>query len=73
MFLLTNPCIEITNINDPLIFCFFLLDFYVGTFLGKLCVPNIFDVRARLIVDASHVFPQSVLAVIPFIRGMVDV
>ena len=39
----------------------FLLDFYVGTFLGKLCVPNIFGVRARLIVDTSHVFLQGVL------------
>ena len=37
------------------------------------CVSNIFGSRAGFGMDASHVFPQSMLAVIHFARDVVDV
>ena len=47
--------------------------FYVGGYLGRLRVSDIFGVRAVFGADASHVFPQSVLAVIPLIGYVVDI
>ena len=37
----------------------------MGVFLHRLCKSNIFGARAVFGMDASHVFPQSVLSVIP--------
>lgn len=37
------------------------------------CVSNIFGARTDFSMDAIHVFPQSMLGIIPFIRGVVDV
>ena len=47
--------------------------FYVGASLCRLCKSNIFAVRAVFITDGCHIFPQSVLAVIPLIEGMTGV
>ena len=46
--------------------------FYVEASLCRLHVQY-FWCKGSFHMDASHVFPQSVLAVIPFIRGVVDV
>ena len=47
--------------------------FHVGAFLCRLCVSNVFDARGGFDVDASHVFPQGVLATIIWIGGVVCV
>ena len=47
--------------------------FYMGEFLCRLCVSSIFGVRAGFGMDVSHVFPQSVLAVIPLLGGVIGV
>ena len=39
----------------------------MGVFLRRLRKSNIFGARAIFGMDASHIFPQSVLAVIPLI------
>ena len=44
--------------------------FDVGVSLRRLCESNIFGARAVFGIDASHVFPQSVLSVIPLIGGV---
>lgn len=43
--------------------------FHEGTSLCRLCWSSIFGVRADFGMDASHIFPQIVLAVNPLIRG----
>ena len=43
--------------------------FYMRAFLYRLCESNIFGVRTVFGIDASHIFPQSVL--IPLIVGVV--
>ena len=48
-------------------------NFYVGASLCRLCVSNIFGARAGFGMDASHIFPLSVLAVIPLIGAVVGV
>ena len=45
----------------------------MGTSLCTLCVIIVLDVRAGFDVDTSHVFPQSVLATITLIGGVVGV
>lgn len=40
---------------------------------ASLCVINVLDVRAGFDVDTNHVFPQSVLATITLIVGVVGV
>ena len=47
--------------------------FYVGASLRSLHESNIFGVRAVFDMDACHVFPQCVLAVIPLIGGVIGV
>lgn len=47
--------------------------FYVGTSLHKLHLPNVFGARAGFDADASHLFPQDVLAAVNLIVGVVDV
>ena len=47
--------------------------FYVGAYLCTLCVSNVFGVRAGFDMDASHIFPHGVLAIITLIRGVVGV
>ena len=42
---------------------------YVGTFVYRLCVPNAFGGIAGFDMDASHIFPQGVLAAITLIGG----
>ena len=42
----------------------------MGAYQYSLCGVNIFGVRSVFSVDASHLFPQFVLALIPFIRGV---
>ena len=46
---------------------------YVGAFLCRLCMSNSFGARAGFCMDAIHVFPQSVLVIIPLIGGVVGV
>ena len=41
--------------------------FHVAAYLCRLYESNIFGARAVLGMDASHIFPQSVLVVIPLI------
>ena len=36
----------------------------------RLCKSSIFGARAIFGMDASHFFPQHVLAIIPLIRGV---
>ena len=43
--------------------------FYVGASVCRLCESNIFVVRTGFCMDASHIFPQSVLAIILLIGG----
>ena len=45
----------------------------MGASLCRLCESSIFGVRAGFGVDASHVFPQSVLPLSPLIRSMIGV
>lgn len=45
--------------------------FYMGAFLYRLCESNMFGVRIVFGTDASHIFPQSVLSIIPLIVGVV--
>ena len=45
--------------------------FYVVTHLCSLLESNIFDVRAVYSMDACHIFPQGVLALVPSDRGCV--
>lgn len=53
--------------------------FFVGVFMwghpthSVDCVSNMFSVRYGFGVDASPVFPQGVLVVVPFIRGVFGV
>ena len=47
--------------------------FYVGVSLCSLCESNIFGVRAFLSLDAYHIFPQCVLAIITLIGGVIGV
>lgn len=42
---------------------------YVGAFLYRIQVPNAFGGRAGLEVDASHAFPQDVLAATILVEG----
>ena len=44
----------------------------MGASLCRLHVPSAFGVRAEFDVDASHVFPQSVLAAITLVGGVAD-
>ena len=46
---------------------------YVGASLCRLCVSNVFGVRAGFGMDTSHIFPQGVLVSVALIRGMVGV
>ena len=43
---------------------------YVGASLYRLCVPGAFGGRAGFDVDASHIFPQCVLAAIALVVGV---
>lgn len=43
---------------------------YMGASLCSLYGVNTFGVRSVFSVDAFHLFPQFVLAVIPFIKGV---
>ena len=36
-------------------------------------MSNIFEVRAGFVINASHIFPQSVLVVSPLIGGVIGV
>lgn len=47
--------------------------FYVGASLCKMCVSNIFVARTVFCMNAIHIFPQSLLAIIPLIGGMIGV
>ena len=49
--------------------------FYVGMSLCSLHVNSLifFGVKAVFSMDACHVFPQCILAVIPLIGGVTDV
>lgn len=47
--------------------------FYLGASLCKLCESSIFGARAVFGMDASLVFLQGVLAVVPLIGGVFDV
>ena len=47
--------------------------FYMGMSLCRVCESNIFGARAGFCMDASHDFPQSVLAVIPLIGSVIGV
>ena len=42
---------------------------YVGVPLCKVCVPSAFGGRAGFDMDASHLFPQGVLAAITLLGG----
>ena len=44
--------------------------FYVGASLCRLCESEIFGVRTVFGMDASHVFPYHVLAIVPLIGGV---
>lgn len=44
------------NVGETVTYCVEgFLFFYVGAFLGRLCVPTVFGVRAGLVVNASPV------------------
>lgn len=43
------------------------------TSLSRLCVSNIFGVRAGFDLDTRHIFPQGVLATVTLIGGVVAV
>ena len=45
--------------------------FYVGVSLCSLHESNSFGARAVFSMDACHIFPQCVLAVIPLIGGVI--
>ena len=45
----------------------------MGASLCRLCEFNIFGVRVVFGMNASHIFPQSVLAVIPLIGSVIGV
>ena len=47
--------------------------FYAGASLCRLCVSNVFDVKALFDMDTSHVFPQGLLDVITLIGLVVGV
>lgn len=47
--------------------------FYVGASLCKMCVSNIFVARTVFCMYAIHIFPQSLLAIIPLIGGVIGV
>ena len=47
--------------------------FYEGASLCRPCVSSVFGMRADFGMDASHVFPQGVLAVITLIGDVVGV
>ena len=47
--------------------------FYVETPLCSLCESNIFGAKAVFGMDACHVFPQGVLALLPLIGGVIGV
>ena len=44
--------------------------FYMGASQCSLCGVNIFGLRSVFSVDAFHLFPQFVLAIIPFVSGV---
>ena len=47
--------------------------FQRGSIMCTLWESSIFGVRAGFGMDVSHVFPQSVLAVIPLLGGVIGV
>ena len=47
--------------------------FYVRTSLCRLRMSHVFHARAGFGMDTSHIFPQGVLAVIPWTGGVVGV
>lgn len=47
--------------------------FYVEVSLCRLCKSNIFDARTIFGMDASHVFPQHGLAIIPLLVVVIHV
>ena len=61
------------NLGETVICCDLEGAFYVGASLCRLCVPSVFGARVEFDVDASHIFPQSVLATITLIGSVVDV
>ena len=60
--------------TEKVIYCGLEGVFYVGASLCRLCDSNIFGENAIIYgMDASHVFPQSVLATIPLIEDVIGV
>ena len=47
--------------------------FYVGVSPCRLCLSSVFGVRAGSDVDASHVFPQCLLATITLVGSVVGI
>ena len=45
----------------------------MGASLCRLCVSNSFGARADFSTDASHIFPQGMLAIIPLIGAVIGV
>ena len=43
---------------------------YVGTSLYRICLLSAFGGKAGFDVDASHIFPQGVLAAVTLVRGV---
>ena len=60
------------SLGETVIHCglklgFFFFFFFVGAFLCRLCVSNVFSVKAGCDVDTSQVFLQGVLTAITLI------
>ena len=60
------------NLGETVAYCGLKGCSYVGISLCRLCVPSVSDGGAGFDVDASHVFPQSVLAAITLVGGVAD-
>ena len=54
------------NLEKMVIYCVF----YMAVSLSRLHESNIFGARAAFSMDARHIFPQCVLAVIPLIGSV---
>ena len=55
------------NLGETVAYCGLKGCSYVGISLCRLCVPSVSDGGAGFDVDASHVFPQGVLAAITLV------
>ena len=62
-----------TNLEETITYCSLEGVFLCGASLCRLCESNIFGARAIFGMDASLVFLQGVLAVVPLIGGVFDV